>query len=160
MKKLIALALCALPYVAFAGDVSDVPEPIIIKKQTVSHLPKELYDGWWVTYDTDNHVSYAMRFYLENGKVQGEHHSFDCSDKTLIEQDTFQLTPTAKKGFNLQFNNQSDFASYMNFSAISPKTFLLANQSFGNDEMVKMFPHGMNWIYLHSDVLTAKCPNS
>lgn len=159
MKKLITLTLCALPYVAFASDVSDVPEPIAIKKQTVSSLPKELYDGWWVTYDRDIYTSYALRFYLKDGEVHGENHSFNCMDSTQsTERSDFKLIPTAKKGFDLRYKDEPDFRSYMNFSAISPKTFLLANQSFGDEEMVAMFPYGINWIYLHSDTLTAKCP--
>lgn len=68
MKKLITLALCALPCVAFADNAKPDLEPILIKQQTVSALPKELYEGWWVTYDVDGYESYALRFYLKMAK--------------------------------------------------------------------------------------------
>lgn len=160
MKKLITLALCALPCVAFADEMAKpTPEPIAIKKQTVSALPKELYDGWWVTYDRDIHTSYVLRFYLKDGEVHGENRSFHCADSSqVVDNSAFKLIPTAKKGFDLRYADEPDFRSYMTFHAILPKTFLLANQSFADAEMAEMFPKGINWIYLHSDTPTPKCP--
>lgn len=163
MKKLITLALCALPYVAFASDTtSPVPKPIVIKKQTVSALPKELYDGWWVTYDRMTHFSYALRYSLKGGEVHGEHHTYNCSDSTLTpERTTFKLVPTAKKGFDLRYTDSPEFRSYMTFSAMLPKAFVMAKQSFaeGDELALELFPEGVNWIYLYSETSAPKCPN-
>ncbi|MDO4450955.1 MAG: hypothetical protein Q4B79_08370 [Moraxella sp.] len=160
-EKIITLALCALPCVAFADNAKPDLEPILIKQQTVSALPKELYEGWWLTYDVDDYESYALRFYLKNGEVHGEHHAFDCLGDTSEPEhrSMFKLVPTAKKGFDLRFDN-SDFRSYMNFSAMLPKKFVMANQSYADKELAGYAPKGINWIYLYSETPTPYCPKS
>lgn len=156
MKKLITLALCALPSLTFANT------PIIIKEQSVSALPASLYDGWWVVHDPQFQISYALRYHLKDGDIHGEHLTFNCPSggtSTKMITTSFKLAPI-EQGFDLQYE-QYDFKSHIQFKFIKPKTALYSTQYLDPDnEYSKHLPNSINWLYRYSETPTPYCPKS